>query len=101
MGIARPQFVDEQPLIWMVAADILNKQPWTADKGWSSNLGLVELLTTPRRKNFLVTRRKHLPRAWTDPLYIFFFTSADGRVAGSCECDNELSGSIKCGEFLD
>jgi hypothetical protein len=21
-------------------------------------------------------------------------------VAGSCECGNELSGSIKCGEFL-
>jgi hypothetical protein len=24
-----------------------------------------------------------------------------GQVAGSCECGNELSGSIKCGEFLD
>jgi hypothetical protein len=23
------------------------------------------------------------------------------QVAGTCECDNELSGSIKCGEFLD
>jgi hypothetical protein len=23
------------------------------------------------------------------------------RVAGNCECGNELSGSIKCGEFLD
>ena len=22
-------------------------------------------------------------------------------VAGSCECGNESSGSIKCGEFLD
>jgi hypothetical protein len=22
------------------------------------------------------------------------------RGAGTCECDNELSGSIKCGEFL-
>jgi hypothetical protein len=22
-------------------------------------------------------------------------------VAGNCECDNELSGSIKCGEFLE
>jgi hypothetical protein len=22
-------------------------------------------------------------------------------VAGTCECDNENSGSIKCGEFLD
>ena len=24
-----------------------------------------------------------------------------GQVAGICECGNELSGSIKCGEFLD
>jgi hypothetical protein len=23
------------------------------------------------------------------------------QVAGTCECGNELSGSIKCGEFLD
>ena len=24
-----------------------------------------------------------------------------GQVAGTCECGNETSGSIKCGEFLD
>ena len=24
-----------------------------------------------------------------------------GKVAGTCEYGNELSGSIKCGEFLD
>jgi hypothetical protein len=24
-----------------------------------------------------------------------------GQVAGCCECGNESSGSIKCGEFLD
>ena len=24
-----------------------------------------------------------------------------GQVAGTCEYGNELSGSIKCGEFLD
>ena len=23
------------------------------------------------------------------------------RIAGTCECGNDLSGSIKCGEFLD
>ena len=27
--------------------------------------------------------------------------SGKGQVAGTCECRNELSGSIKCGEFLD
>ena len=28
-------------------------------------------------------------------------SSGYGQVAGTCECGNELSGSIKCGEFLD
>ena len=27
--------------------------------------------------------------------------SGQGQVAGACECGNELSGSIKCGGFLD
>ena len=27
--------------------------------------------------------------------------SGQGQVAGICECGNEPSGSIKCGEFLD
>ena len=27
--------------------------------------------------------------------------SGYGQVARTCECDNELSGSIKCREFLD
>ena len=27
--------------------------------------------------------------------------SGQGQVACSCECGNEPSGSIKCGEFLD
>ena len=27
--------------------------------------------------------------------------SGQGQVAGCCECSNEPSGSIKCGEFLD
>ena len=27
--------------------------------------------------------------------------SGEGQVAGTCECGNELLGSIKCGEFLD
>ena len=33
-------------------------------------------------------------------LFIYDF-SKEGEVAGSCECGNEPSGSIKCGEFLD
>jgi len=27
--------------------------------------------------------------------------SGQGQVAGTCECGNEPSGSINCGEFLD
>jgi hypothetical protein len=27
--------------------------------------------------------------------------SGQGQVAGTCKCGNELSGYIKCGEFLD
>jgi len=27
--------------------------------------------------------------------------SGQGQVAGTCECGNESSGSIKCGEFLE
>ena len=43
--------IEERPPIWRVAANKLNKQSWAADKGWSSSLGFVEVLTTPHRKN--------------------------------------------------
>jgi hypothetical protein len=36
---------------WKVAANILHKQSRTADKGWSSSLGLGVGLTTHHRKN--------------------------------------------------
>ena len=39
--------MEERPPIWRVAANKLNKQSRTADKGWSSSLGLGEALTTP------------------------------------------------------
>jgi len=32
--------MEEWLQIWMVAEKILNKQSWTADKGWSSSLGV-------------------------------------------------------------
>jgi hypothetical protein len=34
--------------------------------------------------------------AWTGLVWLRI-----GKVAGSCECSNELSVSIKCGEFVD
>ena len=40
-GMARPQVVDRGTAsLWRVAAKKLNKQSWTADKGWSSSLGV-------------------------------------------------------------
>jgi hypothetical protein len=41
-GMARPQVADggERLQIWRVAANILNKQSRTADKGWPSSLGV-------------------------------------------------------------
>jgi hypothetical protein len=41
------------------AANILNKQSWTADKGWPSNLGLGMGLTTPHRKKSLCYGNEH------------------------------------------
>jgi hypothetical protein len=43
--------MEELPPVWRVAVNILNKQWRTVDKGWSSSLGLGEVLTTPHRKN--------------------------------------------------
>jgi hypothetical protein len=41
-GMARPQVADggEGLQVWRVAANILNKQSRTADKGWPSSLGV-------------------------------------------------------------
>jgi hypothetical protein len=36
--------------LWRVAANTLNKQSRTANKGWSSSLGLGEVLTTHLKK---------------------------------------------------
>jgi hypothetical protein len=40
-GMVRPWVADRDGhQIWRVAANILNKQPRTADSGWSSSLGV-------------------------------------------------------------
>jgi hypothetical protein len=41
-GMARPQVADggDALQLWREAANILNKQSRTADKGWSSSLGV-------------------------------------------------------------
>jgi hypothetical protein len=50
-GMARPQVADggDALQVWRVAANILNKQSRTPDKGWSSSSG-VWPLGRPRRR---------------------------------------------------
>jgi hypothetical protein len=51
--MVHPQVANgETASIWMVAANIFDKQLWTANKGWSSRLGLTGVLTTPHHKLF-------------------------------------------------
>jgi hypothetical protein len=51
----RPQVADggEGLQIWRVAANILNKQSQTADKGWSSSLGVGRGANNPHRKKVM------------------------------------------------
>ena len=63
--------VEERSAIWRVVANILNMQWWTADKGWSSSLGLGGVLTTPHCKKVILLRNVHTeqptrggPPAW-------------------------------------
>ena len=60
--------MEERSPIWRIAANILNKQWRTADKGWSSCLGGVgDKVTNPRLKNI--------------PCYeLFAQTGTDGRI---------------------
>ena len=49
----------ERPPVWRVAANILNKQSQTADKGWFPALWLGELLTTLHRKKLRCCKTFH------------------------------------------
>jgi hypothetical protein len=44
-GMVRPQVADggDGLQVWRVPVNILNKQSRTADKGWSSSLGVVRV----------------------------------------------------------
>jgi len=43
--------MEEQPPIWKVVVNILIQQLQTADKGWTPDRGLGEVLITPHHKN--------------------------------------------------
>ena len=51
--------MEERPPMWRVAANILNKQLRTADKGWSTGLWLGEVLTTPHCRKRILLRNIH------------------------------------------
>jgi hypothetical protein len=51
--------MEERPPVMRVAANILNKQSRTADKGWSSSWGLGEVLTTSHSKTLIMLRIIH------------------------------------------
>jgi len=60
---------EERPPVWSVAANILNKKSRTGDNMWSSTFGAGRWANkTLRKKNCLITKWIHVPRAWTDPL---------------------------------
>ena len=62
-------------------------------------MDLDHLLGDPGVDGRIILRwifRKWDVEVWTESSWLRI-----GQVAGTCECGNELSGSIKCGEFLD
>jgi hypothetical protein len=69
-GMARPQVADggNTLQVWRVAANILNKNSRTADKGWPSSLGVGRGANNSSVKNHLVTKPNMKPRNWTDSL---------------------------------
>jgi hypothetical protein len=63
--MARPQVEDggDALQVWREATNIFNKQSLTADKGWSSSLGVRR---GADNSSPLVTKILKKPRAWTD-----------------------------------
>jgi hypothetical protein len=51
--------MEERPAIWRVAANILNKQSRTADKGWSSSLGIGQDVDNSSPEKLTVLKNIH------------------------------------------
>jgi hypothetical protein len=52
-------WMEEQPQMWRVAANMLNKLSRTADKGWSSSLGVGRVAKNSLCKCIFVTKCSH------------------------------------------
>jgi len=60
--------MEELPTVWRVAASILNIISRTANKWWSSGVGIWRgANSSSQKKTGFVTKWKYVPRAWTDP----------------------------------
>ena len=72
--------MEERPPVWSIAANVLNKQSWTADKEWSQGLVVGRELWTPQPKMYHLTKHSQKPRTQTNPLL------SSWRCVGVCEC---------------
>jgi hypothetical protein len=69
--MARPQVADggDALQVWTVAANILDKRSRTADKGWSSSMGVERgAINSSVLKNKLVAKCHQWLRSWADSL---------------------------------
>ena len=66
---------------------------------WWGNLREIDRLGDPGVDGSIILR--WIFRKWDVWCGLDQAGSGYGQVEGTCECGNEISGSIKCGEFLD
>jgi hypothetical protein len=76
--MARPRVTDGGNCLqlWGIAANTLNKQQRTADKGLSSSLKAgLEANNLSRQKNKFVTKIQNGPRTWTYSVFLSMLTN--------------------------
>ena len=66
---------------------------------WFGNLSVRDHLGFPGVDGRITLR--WIFRKWDEGYGLDRAGTGQGQVAGTCECGNEASGSLKCGEFLD
>jgi hypothetical protein len=82
LDVARPQVPDGAHglQLWRAAANILNKQPRTADRGWSSSYGVGRGANNPYHKTHNLLRM--YTRAWDRGVWSGFSWLRIGTVGG-------------------